>query len=277
MGLLSPGGVHSHLDHILAMIEFAAQRGAKKIYLHAFLDGRDTPPKSAMESIQKVEALFKKLGVGEIASIVGRYYAMDRDNRWERVKEAYDLLTLGSGLHAESTTHALQAAYDRGETDEFVKATTIGAIKKLEDGDSLIFMNFRSDRARELSRALMEKDFDGFLREKLVNISYATLTQYHEDFKFPIAFPPQNLEHLFGQVISQAGLKQLRLAETEKYAHVTFFFNGGTDEPSVGEDRLLIPSVKVATYDLQPEMSAPEITKALVQAIESQKYEVTRR
>lgn len=278
MGLLSPGGVHSHEDHIIAMIQLAAKRGAKKIYVHAFLDGRDTPPKSALASIERIEKEFKSLGVGEIASIVGRYYAMDRDKRWERVEEAYDLLVSGKGFVAPSATAALQAAYDRGESDEFVKPTIIVPVgeqaKKFQDGDAVIFMNFRSDRAREITQALIDDAFAGFVRKDRVALgSYVALTEYHKDFKCPVAFGPQSLAHMFGDVLSENHLKQLRLAETEKYAHVTFFFNGGVEQPVLGEDRILIPSPKVATYDLKPEMSAKEITEQLTAAIASKKYD----
>lgn len=271
MGLLSAGGVHSHENHLLAMLALAKSKGVKKLYLHAFLDGRDTPPQSALASLKKVEAQ----GAGKIVSIIGRYYAMDRDNRWQRVQQAYDLLTLGkASFHSQTAEQALQAAYARNENDEFVQATTIGDGATINDGDAIVFMNFRADRAREITKAFVEKNFDGFTREKSPALSdFVCLTQYHKDFNASLAYPKLNLKNTFGQVLAQQGLKQLRIAETEKYAHVTFFFNGGVDAPNNGEDRLLIPSPNVATYDLQPEMSAYELTDALVDAIKNGKFD----
>lgn len=279
MGLLSPGGVHSHTDHILAMLELAVQRGAKKVYLHAFLDGRDTPPQSAAASIQLIEEKFKTLGTGKIASIIGRYYAMDRDNRWDRIEKAYDMLTEGKAdYYAENAKDALQQAYNRGETDEFVKATCIRQHDEkaitINDHDTVIFMNFRADRTREITRAFIEKDFDGFERRRHPKLdAYVCLTQYHKDFGTPVAFSPVKLHNVLGEYLAEKGLTQLRIAETEKYAHVTFFFNGGTEAPFKNEQRTLIPSPKVATYDLQPEMNAPELTEALVEAIKSKTYD----
>lgn len=279
LGLLSEGGVHSHQDHIYAMIRLAAERGAKKVYLHAFLDGRDTPPRSAEPSLQKAEALFRELGTGRIASIVGRYFALDRDNRWDRVKTAYDVMVTGDASYdALTAIEGLQAAYARDENDEFVKATLIVGegeeAATIEDGDSVIFMNFRPDRAREITRALLEPEFDGFEREIAPKIAhFVQTTEYASDIKAPIAFPPENLSNSFGEYISKLGKTQLRIAETEKYAHVTFFFNSGNEVVYPGEDRILVPSPKVATYDLQPEMSAPEVTEKLIAAIESGKYD----
>ncbi|EBF8122492.1 2,3-bisphosphoglycerate-independent phosphoglycerate mutase [Salmonella enterica subsp. enterica] len=278
MGLLSAGGVHSHEDHIMAMVELAAERGAEKIYLHAFLDGRDTPPRSAEASLKKFEDKFAALGKGRVASIVGRYYAMDRDNRWDRVEKAYDLMTLAQGeFQADTAVSGLQAAYARDENDEFVKATVIRAEGQadaaMEDGDTLIFMNFRADRAREITRAFVNADFDGFARKKVVNLNFVMLTEYAADIKTAVAYPPASLANTFGEWMAKNDKTQLRISETEKYAHVTFFFNGGVEEPFAGEERILINSPKVATYDLQPEMSSAELTEKLVAAIESGKYD----
>ena len=279
MGLLSAGGVHSHEDHIMAMVELAAERGAEKIYLHAFLDGRDTPPRSANGSLQKFEEKFAALGKGRVASIIGRYYAMDRDNRWDRVEQAYNLLVEAKGeFQADTAVAALEAAYARDENDEFVKATVIRAAGQadaaMEDGDALIFMNFRADRAREITRAFVNADFDGFKRHKEVKLGdFIMLTEYAADIKAPCAYPPASLENTFGEWMAKHEKTQLRISETEKYAHVTFFFNGGVEEPFKGEDRILINSPKVATYDLQPEMSSAELTEKLVAAIESGKYD----
>ncbi|OIN17714.1 phosphoglycerate mutase (2,3-diphosphoglycerate-independent) [Salmonella enterica subsp. enterica serovar Sarajane] len=276
MGLLSAGGVHSH--EIMAMVELAAERGAEKIYLHAFLDGRDTPPRSAEASLKKFEDKFAALGKGRVASIVGRYYAMDRDNRWDRVEKAYDLMTLAQGeFQADTAVAGLQAAYARDENDEFVKATVIRAEGQadaaMEDGDTLIFMNFRADRAREITRAFVNADFDGFARKKVVNLNFVMLTEYAADIKTAVAYPPASLANTFGEWMAKNDKTQLRISETEKYAHVTFFFNGGVEEPFAGEERILINSPKVATYDLQPEMSSAELTEKLVAAIESGKYD----
>ncbi|MGQ7816832.1 2,3-bisphosphoglycerate-independent phosphoglycerate mutase [Metapseudomonas furukawaii] len=276
MGLLSDGGVHSHQDHLVAMAELAAQRGAEKIYLHAFLDGRDTPPKSAQPSIELLDAAFARLGKGRIASLIGRYYAMDRDNRWDRVEAAYNLITEGQGEFAAATAvEGLAAAYERGESDEFVKATTIGEPVRVEDGDAVVFMNFRADRARELSRAFVEPGFKEFARAREIALAgYVMLTQYAASIPAPSAFKPESLDNVLGEYLAKNGKTQLRIAETEKYAHVTFFFSGGREEPFEGEERILVPSPKVATYDLQPEMSAPEVTDRIVDAIENQRYDV---
>ena len=277
LGLLSPGGVHSHEDHIHAMVQLAVQRGAR-LYLHAFFDGRDTPPKSAAASIQAMESLFSRIGGGRFASVIGRYYAMDRDHRWPRIQKCYDLITQGAAQYcAPSAMAALEQAYARGETDEFVQATAIlenGEPVRMEDGDAVVFMNYRSDRARQITRALIEPHFDGFHRAAWPRLSaFVTLTEYNKDFHVPVAFPPERLTNTFGEYVAQLGLRQLRIAETEKYAHVTFFFNGGVETPFPGEDRVLVPSPKVATYDLQPQMSAPEVADKLIEAIQSGRYD----
>ncbi|WP_434457501.1 2,3-bisphosphoglycerate-independent phosphoglycerate mutase [Stutzerimonas urumqiensis] len=275
LGLLSDGGVHSHQDHLVAMAELAAKRGAEKIYLHVFLDGRDTPPKSAQSSIELMQATFSRLGKGKVASLIGRYFAMDRDNRWDRVEQAYNLIVDGQAdYHADYAVDGLIAAYERGESDEFVKATTIGEPVKVEDGDAVVFMNFRADRARELTRAFVEDDFDGFARQRRPQLAgFVMLTQYAATIPAPCAFGPSELHNVLGEYLAKNGKTQLRIAETEKYAHVTFFFSGGREEPFDGEERILIPSPKVATYDLQPEMSAPEVTDRIVEAIEQQRFD----
>jgi 2,3-bisphosphoglycerate-independent phosphoglycerate mutase len=274
MGLLSPGGVHSHEEHLQAMVRLAAQRGASDLRLHAFLDGRDTPPRSARASLEGMERLMADLGRGRIASLVGRYYAMDRDNRWPRIQQAYDLVTgAAAELAAPSALAALEAAYERDESDEFVRPTRIGP-GTMEDGDSLIFMNYRSDRARQLTRAFIEPYFTGFRRAVRPRLgAFVSLTEYAQDYPVPVAFPPERVTNGFGQHIARLGLRQLRLAETEKYAHVTFFFNGGREDVFEGEDRILIPSPDVATYDLAPAMSAPQVTDRLVAAIQSRGYD----
>ena len=276
LGLLSDGGVHSHQDHLVAMAELAAQRGAEKIYLHAFLDGRDTPPKSAQPSIELLDATFAKLGKGRIASLSGRYFAMDRDNRWDRVEQAYGLLVDGNGqFNAATAVEGLNAAYERGESDEFVKATTIGEPVRMEDGDAVVFMNFRADRARELTRAFVEPGFKEFERTRVPQLAgFVMLTQYAASIPTPSAYKPEALTNVLGEYLANNGKTQLRIAETEKYAHVTFFFSGGREEPFAGEERILIPSPNVATYDLQPQMSAPEVTDKIVDAIENQRYDV---
>lgn len=279
LGLLSPGGVHSHEEHIHAMVKLAVDRGAEKVYVHAFLDGRDTPPKSAEPSFVALNELFDELGRGRIATIVGRYYAMDRDNRWERIQLAYDLLVdAKAGYQVTRACEGLQAAYERGESDEFVAPTLVVPEGEhavtIEDGDVLLFLNYRADRARQLTSAFIEDDFDGFERARRPKLgAFVSLTRYHKRFDIPVAFPPEKLSNVFGEYISHQGLLQLRLAETEKYAHVTFFFNGGRERPFEGEDRILVPSPKVATYDLKPEMSAEEVTDHLVEAIEGGKYD----
>lgn len=278
-GLLSPGGVHSHENHILAMIDMAAQRGAKKVYVHAFLDGRDTPPRSAQASLEKVDAKFAELGCGRLASMIGRYYAMDRDNRWDRVEKAYRLLTEAEAEHRYSTSQdALSAAYARDENDEFVAASVIQAEGQdsaaIADGDTVIFMNFRADRAREITRAFVENDFDGFERRVRPALAgFVMTTEYADSIDAPVAYPPENIQNSLGELLEKHGKTQLRIAETEKYAHVTFFFSGGREALYQGEERKLINSPDVATYDLKPEMSAPEVTEELVAAIRSGSYD----
>ncbi|NYS62356.1 2,3-bisphosphoglycerate-independent phosphoglycerate mutase [Vreelandella salicampi] len=278
LGLLSPGGVHSHEDHFIALAELAARRGAERIYIHAFLDGRDMPPKSALPSIERVNARLAELvgaDNGFVASIIGRFYALDRDNRWERVEQAYSLLTQGSAEYeAANAETALKEAYARGETDEFVSATSIRPQDEpitIADGDAAIFANFRADRARELTRAFAEQGFSGFTRgacPKLAGDGIVMMTQYAADIPAPTAFPPAELTDTLGEVVAKRGLKQLRIAETEKYPHVTFFFSGGQEEAFEGETRILLPSPQdVRTYDEKPEMSAFEITDKLVEAI----------
>ncbi len=280
LGLLSPGGVHSHERHIAAAIEMAHQRGAEKVYLHAFLDGRDTPPRSAEASLSAMEDLFEKLDCGRVASIVGRYFAMDRDNRWDRVEQAWQLLTAANAPFAsESATEGLAAAYARDENDEFVQPTVITPSGEeavhIADGDAVLFMNFRADRARQLSHAFLDKDFDGFDRGHLPSLSaYVTTTEYAASLDAPVAFPPEALTNVLPAYVADLGKRQLRIAETEKYAHVTFFFSGGREDKFAGEERILVPSPDVPTYDLRPEMSAPEVTDKLIEAIHSGDYDL---
>ena len=275
MGLLSPGGVHSHEDHIHAILEMAARAGLSKIYIHAFLDGRDSPPRSAAYSLERLQEKLAVLGVGRIVSIIGRYYAMDRDNRWERVQEAYDLLTRGKAeFSATDAQSGLQEAYARGENDEFIKPTIIASPVTMQDGDVAVFMNYRADRARQLTRALTDPVFDSFMREYFPKLAhFVTLTSYGEEFNLPAAFMPTSIRNCFGEYLSGLGLRQLRIAETEKYAHVTYFLNGGKEQPYPGEDRILVPSPQVATYDLKPEMSAFEVADKLEKAIRSGQYQ----
>ncbi len=280
MGLLSPGGVHSHEEHIHSIVRMAAMRGAKKIYLHAFLDGRDTPPKSAAPSLQLMEEVFAEVGVGRFASITGRYYSMDRDRRWKRIERSYRAIVQGEAdYRAAAAVEALEMAYARGESDEFVDATLVVPDGEepvtVSDGDAILFMNYRSDRARQLTEALILEEFNGFHREAWPVLgSLTSLTEYKKEYKIPVAFPPERLNNVFGEYISRFGIPQLRIAETEKYAHVTFFFNGGREEPFPYEDRQLICSPHVQTYDLQPEMSAYEVTSRLVDEIRGGDYEV---
>jgi 2,3-bisphosphoglycerate-independent phosphoglycerate mutase len=279
LGLLSSGGVHSHEDHINAMVNMAAQRGATKVYVHAFLDGRDTPPRSAESSLRNTATILSELGVGRIASICGRFYAMDRDQRWDRVTAAYNMLTLGEAAHQSTDPIAgLHAGYDRDENDEFVLPTLICGDDEqpatIQDGDTVLYMNFRPDRARQLTRAFVDNDFSGFDRTAQPSLAdFVMTTEYAADIHTSCAFPPENLRNSFGEYLSNLGKTQLRIAETEKYAHVTFFFSGGQEALFKGEDRILIPSPKVATYDLQPEMSAYELTDKLIAAIKSQQYD----
>lgn len=276
MGLLSDGGVHSHEDHIAAMCELALKRGVK-VYLHAFLDGRDTPPKSAEPTLRRFDALFAAYpDQGKVATLIGRYFAMDRDNRWDRVEQAYRLLTEGEAVRVvDHSLEGLAAAYAADESDEFVKATRIGDIAKIIDGDSVVFMNFRADRARELTRAFVEQDFAGFARHTVPKLSkFVMLTRYQATIDAPVAYMPEALKNSLGEYLSNLGKTQLRIAETEKYAHVTFFFSGGREDEYTGETRILVPSPNVATYDLQPEMSAYEVTDKLVDAINSRQFDL---
>ena len=275
--LLSPGGVHSHEEHIIALCELAAKRGAKAIYVHGILDGRDMPPQSAQPSIELIDEYFAKNGNGKLATIVGRYYAMDRDNRWDRVQSAYDMYTQGKAEYNAATgVEGLQASYGREEFDEFVKATTLGDAVTINDGDAVLFANFRPDRARELTRAFVDgDDFDGFDRAVRPALAdFVMMTEYAATIKTSCAFPPAQITNDLGEYVSSLGKTQLRIAETEKYAHVTFFFSGGREELYEGETRELVNSPDVATYDLKPEMSAPEVTDKLVDAIENQKYDL---
>lgn len=273
-GLLSPGGVHSHTDHLYGLLKLAKDKGIKKVYVHAFLDGRDVPPSSAKEYLEDLENKIKEIGIGQIATISGRYYAMDRDKRWDRVQKAYDAIAKADAEKASSSAEAIQNSYDNKVTDEFVIPVVVGDYPGVKKEDGIIFFNFRPDRAREITHAFTDKTFDGFPRvEELVGIPYVTMTQYEEGLNVEVAYPPESVSNGLGETISKAGLTQLRIAETEKYAHVTFFFNGGVEEPYKGEDRILVPSPKVATYDLKPEMSAPTVTLKVAEAILSEKYD----
>jgi len=280
LGLLSPGGVHSHEQHIHALLELCAKQQLDAVYIHPFLDGRDTPPRSALSSLQALEKKIQQLHCGKIVSIIGRYYAMAGINVGNVSKKTYDLLTSGKAeFHAENAIAGLALAYARGETDEFVQATTIHGSNQppvmIEEDDVIVFMNFRSDRAREITQAMIDPDFAGFQRTRWPKLSvFVCLTEYDKRFPVAIAFPPQTHKNILAEYLSKLGLQQLRIAETEKYAHVTFFFNGGIEIPFPGENRLLIPSSKVATYDQKPEMSAFEITEKLVHEIESQRYDL---
>lgn len=277
MGLVSPGGVHSHTDHVYALVQMAKDYGLSRVFVHAFLDGRDVPPSSAHEYLSTLETELDRIGVGEIATVSGRYYAMDRDKRWERVEKAYQALQ-GQGRTAMSSAAAIQEAYARGETDEFVVPTVLikdgKAVGPILDGDSVFFFNFRADRAREISWALVNDAFDGFERGKRLDIFYATMTQYDANLPVPFAFEPQDLKNTLGEYLGGLGKRQLRIAETEKYAHVTFFFNGGVEKPNPGEERILVPSPDVPTYDLKPEMSAPEVTERAVAAIKDGTFDL---
>ncbi|MDN5923719.1 MAG: 2,3-bisphosphoglycerate-independent phosphoglycerate mutase [Xanthomonadales bacterium] len=275
-GLLSPGGVHSSAAHIFAMLELARRRGVAHVAVHAFLDGRDTPPQSAAASLQKLTVACATLPDARIASISGRYFAMDRDQRWDRVQRAWDAIVLAqSDGHAEDALSALEAAYARGETDEFVSPIVIGTPRGVRDGDAVLFMNFRAYRARQLSHALVDADFAGFARARVPKLAaFVSLTEYEKGLAVSaIAYTPQTLDNTLGEFLATQGLTQLRIAETEKYAHVTFFFSGGREQAYAGEERILVPSPKVATYDLQPEMSAAEVTRELVAAIHAQRFD----
>ena len=273
-GLLSDGGVHSHIDHMIALLELARRNGLTKVCFHCFMDGRDTPPQSGIEYIDRLQNKIDVMGLGCIATISGRYYAMDRDKRWDRVEKAYQAIAEGVGEHAATAHEAMQASYDAGVTDEFVVPVIVTEGATVKDDDAIIFANFRPDRAREITRAFVDHEFDGFKRQRR-NIHYVCMTQYDATIAgVEVAFKPQSLKNTFGEYISDKGLTQLRIAETEKYAHVTFFFNGGVEKEYPGEDRALIPSPKVATYDLQPEMSEPAVTEECVKRILSGKYDV---
>ena len=276
MGLLSDGGVHSHNSHLYALLKLAKDKGLKKVYVHALLDGRDVPPKSGMDYVADCVAKMQEIGVGQIATVMGRYYAMDRDNRWERVELAYKAIANGEGNFIADPVAAVSASYSEDVTDEFVVPTVCLKDAQIQENDSFIFFNFRPDRAREITRTLVDPDFNAFERSRgLIRLNYVCMTQYDKSIpNVDVAFMPQSLENIFGQYISEKGLTQLRIAETEKYAHVTFFFNGGVETPFEGEDRILIPSPKVATYDMQPEMSAYLVCDAVVDAIKSGKYDV---
>jgi 2,3-bisphosphoglycerate-independent phosphoglycerate mutase len=279
MGLLSPGGVHSHEEQIFSLLNIAAQAGVGRVYLHAFLDGRDMPPRSAEDSLAKADRLLAQLGVGHVASVTGRYYAMDRDRRWDRVERAYNLLIRGEApFHAAAGAAALKQAYERDESDEFVQPTAIHPEGELPvrmlDGDAVVFMNFRADRARQITRAILDDEFGGFARKSRVRLTdFVMLTRYADDIHTSCAFAPSVLSNSFGEYLANVGKTQLRIAETEKYAHVTFFFSGGREDPFPGEHRILIPSPKVATYDLQPEMAARKVTDQLVGALRERAYE----
>ena len=274
MGLLSDGGVHSHLDHLFALIDMAKRRGVERLYVHCFTDGRDVPPSSGKGFVERLSAKLAEAGIGKISTVGGRYYGMDRDKRWDRVERHYNAIVRGEAPFFESAAEGVQKSYDEGITDEFIVPFCCEHGAQIKNGDSVIFYNFRPDRARELTRAIVDREFDGFQREAL-DVNFVCMAQYDAEISgVSVAFPPQSLEDTFGEYISKLGLKQLRIAETEKYAHVTFFFNGGVEAPYPGEDRDLIPSPKVATYDLKPEMSAYLVTEKLLSELESGKYDV---
>ena len=275
MGLLSDGGVHSHNTHLYALLKMAKKTGLEKVFVHCFLDGRDVPPSSGKDYVKELMEKLQEIGVGKVATVMGRYYAMDRDNRWERVEKAYAAMVYGEGQKAECPVCAVQHSYDENVTDEFVVPTVVEGAEPIESGDSVIFYNFRPDRAREITRTLVDPDFAGFERRGgFFPLTYVCMTQY--DATMPnvdVAYKPESLENTFGEYLSKNDLTQLRIAETEKYAHVTFFFNGGVEKQYPGEDRILVKSPAVATYDLQPEMSAYEVTDKMVEAVKSGKYD----
>jgi 2,3-bisphosphoglycerate-independent phosphoglycerate mutase len=279
MGLLSDGGVHSHITHLKSLISMAVDKGLKNIYIHAFMDGRDTPPTSGINYIKDLESFLSDKPSAKIASVTGRYWAMDRDNRWERVEQAYKALVHGNGIRVNSAIEAVESSYEKGENDEFIKPSLIcndnSPIGLIGEGDSVIFFNFRADRAREISKALALNEFDGFKRDRAPALGpYVTMTMYEEDFPFLVAFPSLQLKGILGELLSRKNMRQLRIAETEKYAHVTYFFNGGEEDPFDGEDRCLIPSPKdVATYDLKPEMSAYEVRDEVMKRIDQGIYD----
>lgn len=272
-GLLSPGGVHSHSAHLYALLELAKRSALADVWVHAFLDGRDVPPSSAAGYVAELEDTLAEIGVGSIATVSGRFYAMDRDKRWKRVAKAYEAIAHGDGLLAENALAAVEESYASGVTDEFVIPAVVAGYPGMHPEDSVIFYNFRPDRARELTHAFTDDEFSGFARDEALRPAFATMTQYEAGLNVRVAYPPQKLAKTLGEIIESRGLTQLRIAETEKYAHVTFFFNGGLETPYRNEDRILVASPKVATYDLQPEMSALEVTDKVVAAIESEKYD----
>ena len=276
MGLLSPGGVHSHMEHLYGLLEMAKKNGIEKVYVHAFLDGRDVPPSSAAEYMQQACDKMKEIGVGSVATVMGRFYAMDRDNAWDRVEKAYNAMVLGEGVEGCCPVQAIKDSYTNGVTDEFMLPTVCDKNGMVEKNDSVIFFNFRPDRARQITRAFVEEGFSGFERKKgFFPLNFVCMAQY--DATMPnvsVAFPPEALEMTFGEYVSKMGKTQLRIAETQKYAHVTFFFNGGVEEPNPNEDRWLVPSPKIATYDMKPEMSAVEVTDGLIKALESKEYDL---
>lgn len=279
MGLMSDGGVHSHIDHVAGLLELAKKQGIEKVYVHCFLDGRDTPPASGKEYVEKLEAKMAEIGVGQVASVAGRYYAMDRDNRWDRVEKAYRALVFGEGETCESAPEGIQTSYDKEVTDEFVLPTVVvkdgEALAAIKENDSIIFYNFRPDRAREITRTFCDDEFTGFDRGERVKTTFVCFTEYDVTIENKlVAFVKEEITNTFGEFLANNGLTQARIAETEKYAHVTFFFNGGVEEPNKGEDRILVKSPKVATYDLKPEMSAYEVCDKLTEAIRSEKYDV---
>lgn len=280
MGLCSDGGVHSHIDHLYACLELARRNGVAHVFIHCFTDGRDTSPTAGVEYMQQIEEQIGRIGVGRIATVVGRYYAMDRDNRWDRVAAAYNAIVLGEGTAREEATAALREWYAAGKTDEFIPATVIrppGSDPKeplIRDGDGVLFFNFRADRARELTLAFIDDNFTGFTRAVRPKVHFVCMTEYKDTFHLPVVFAPESLTNILTEVLAARGLRQLRIAETEKYAHVTFFFNGGVEQPVAGEDRVLIPSPKVATYDLKPDMSALAVTDELVARLKSNRYDV---
>ncbi len=279
MGLLSDGGVHSEMSHLYALLKLCQEGQIEKVYIHGFLDGRDVAPRSALDYVNALELKMKELGCGKIATLGGRFYGMDRDNRWERIEKAYNAMVLGRGTKAATAQSAITDSYEARVTDEFIEPVVIvdedgKAVGNIEDGDSIIFFNFRADRARQISHSLIDGKMDKFSRPYLPHTHFVCMTQYDDDLPVPVAFRPQNLNHTLGEVLAQKGLKQLRIAETEKYAHLTFFFNGGVEEANPGEDRILIPSPKVATYNLQPEMSAEAITTRILSEIDRDYYDV---
>lgn len=280
MGLLSDGGVHSHISHLFALLDLAAKENMRNVFIHAFLDGRDVPPANAKEYFESLEQKLSELGFGAVATVMGRYYGMDRDRRWDRTELAFNAMTCGEGIHTETALEAVERGYYRNETDEFIQPTVIidhsgAALGNITSGDAVIFFNFRPDRARQITRAFTDGDFDSFNRKNgYPGVHFTCMTLYDKNIEAPIAFKPQSLKNTLGEVLSKNGISQLRLAETEKYAHVTFFFNGGVEEPNLLEERILIPSPKVATYDLKPEMSAIEVTDKFLEVVNSGRFKV---